>query len=235
MKFNPLCQKPNKCENCENRCIQNLAFLSGLPEEKQIELMKKSENKLMRKGDVIFEEGDKVNSITIIKSGLVKLNTYDGEGRERIIGIFIDNDTLWEGIFQKDSRYPYSAVCLSDVHICRIFKSDIEEAVSNPSVALSVINMLSNKLHNANERNLILSTSDPEAKISRFLLYRYQRTSEPVIKLRLDDIAGSVGLRSETVSRNLQKMIKEGYIKKVGQSGIQIIDFEALNERAKNN
>ena len=233
MKFNPFCEKPNQCETCENRCIQNLAFLSGMPEEKQVELMKKSADKLMKKGEIVFSEGDKVDSITIIKKGQIKLNTYDNDGRERIIGIFSDNDTIWEGIFLENSRYPYSAVCLTDVHICRIFRKDIEEAVSNPSVALSVINMLSNKLHNANERNMILSTSDPMARIAGFLLYRDKRSKESIIKLRLDDIAGSVGLRPETVSRYLQRLVKEGYIKKVGQSGIEIVNYEALNEMIK--
>ena len=235
MKFNPLCQKPNRCENCENKCIQNLAFLYGLPEELQVEIMKRSANRVLAKGEYIFSEGDEVDSINIIKTGQVKLNTYDSEGRERIIGIFADNDTIWEGLFLEESRYPYSAVCLTNVHVCRIFRKDIEEAVSEPSVALKVISMLSTKLHDANERNMILSISDPMARIAGFLLYRDKRSSEPVIKLRLDDIAASVGLRSETVSRYLQKLIREQYIKKVGQSGIRIINFEGLNEMTKIN
>ena len=165
----------------------------------------------------------------IIRQGQIKLSSYDSEGRERIIGIFSDNDTVWEGIFLENSHYPYSAVCITDVHLCLIFRRDIEEAVSDPSVALSVINMLSNKLHDANERNMILSMNDPLAKIAGFLIYRDQRSADSVIQLRLDDIAGSVGLRAETVSRYIQKLVRSGYIRKVGQSGIEITDFEALN------
>ena len=234
MKFNPLCEKPNQCENCQNRCIQNLAFLSGLPEESQIALMKKSVSRIHQKGDIVFSQGEKVDSITIIKKGQVKLNTYDTEGREKIIGIFADNDTIWEGIFQKDSTYPYSAVCLTEVNLCRIYKKDIEEAVSNPSVALSVMNMLSAKLHDANERNIILSMSEPMARIAAFLLYRYKRSDESVIILKLDDIAGSVGLRSETVSRYISKMVKACYIEKIGQSGIRILDLDALRSLSEN-
>ena len=229
MKFDPLCPKPNKCESCEDRCIRKLAFLSGLPEQLQIALMQRSANKMLSRGEYIFREGDPVGAINIIRKGQVKLNTYDAAGRERIIGIFADNDTIWEGIFLENSRYPYSAVCLTDVQLCKIYREDIEEAVSDLSVALGVINMLSTKLHDANERNMILSMPDPMTKIAGFLLYRDKRSNEPIIKLRLDDIAASVGLRAETVSRYIRRLVNEGYIKKIGQCGIQIVDFEALN------
>lgn len=234
MKFNPFCEKQINCEHCTSRCIDKLAFFAGLPEESQTDLMRRSSNKFLKKGETVFSEGNRVDSIVIIRKGQIKLNTYDSDGRERIIGIFSDNDTVWEGIFLENSRYPYSAVCITDVHICRIFRRDIEAAVSDPSVALSVINMLSNKLHDANERNMILSMSDPMAKISCFLIYRDKRSAESAIKLRLDDIAASVGLRAETVSRYIQKLVKLGYIRKVGQSSIEIVDFEALNEIVHN-
>ena len=234
MKFNPFCKKQIDCEQCTSRCIDKLAFFSGLPDESKRELMRRSSDKFLRKGETVFAEGDAVESIVIIRKGQIKLNTYDSEGRERIIGIFSDNDTVWEGIFLENSHYPYSAVCITDVHLCLIFRRDVEAAVSDPSIALSVINMLSNKLHDANERNMILSMSDPMSKIACFLLYRDKRSTDSAIKLRLDDIAASVGLRAETVSRYIQKLVKLGYIRKVGQSSIEITDFEALNEIISN-
>ncbi len=194
--------------------------------------MLRSAHKSFEKDEFIFREGEPVDSVMIIKSGQVKLNTYDAEGREKIIGIFSDSDTIWEGMFVKGSRYPYSGVCLAPTTVCRIRRSDVEEAVSNPHVALKVISMLSLKLHDANERNMILSVNEPTARIAAFLIYRDKRSSAPVIKLRLDDIAGSVGLRPETVSRYLRKMAREGWIEKVGQSGIRLLNFEALNRIA---
>ena len=91
------------------------------------------------------------------------------------------------------------------------------------------INLLSNKLHDANERNMILSISEPMKRIAAFLIYNEKRSEEPTLTLRLDDIAGSVGLRPETVSRYIRKMIGEGLIEKVGQSGFRIPDFDRLN------
>nr|WP_253289230.1 Crp/Fnr family transcriptional regulator [Lachnoclostridium sp. MSJ-17] len=183
----------------------------------------------MRRGDFVFHEGDSVESIVIIKQGQVKLSTYEADGRENIIGIFADNDTIWEGVFSGASKYPYSAVCLTRTYCCYIRRADVESAISDPKVALKVIHMLSNKLHDANERSRILSISEPVKRVAAFLIYREKRSGEPYITLRLDDIAGSVGLRAETVSRNVRKLVSGGLIEKVGRSGFRIPDFERLN------
>ena len=201
MKFNPNCKNPGTCEECRDRCIQDIAFLYGMSEEKQLELLRCSAHKVFQRGDLLFHEGDRVSSIVIIKQGQVKLSTYEADGRENIIGIFADNDTIWEGVFSGERTYPYSAVCLTTTYCCFVRRSDVESAISDPTVALRVIHMLSDKLHDANERSRILSIS----------------------------IAGSVGLRPETVSRNIRKLVSEGLIEKVGQSGFRIPDFERLN------
>ena len=58
MKFNPNCKKPNTCEECRDRCIKDIAFLYGLPEEKQIDILRHSTHKTLRRGDFVFHEGD---------------------------------------------------------------------------------------------------------------------------------------------------------------------------------
>lgn len=229
MKLNPNCQKPHTCEECQDRCIRDIAFLYGMPEEKQLDILSRSTHKILKRGDFIFREGDTIQSIVIIKQGQVKLSTYEADGRENILGIFSDNDTIWEGVFSEEKEYPYSAVCLSKTYCCYIRRSDIESAVNSPEVALRVINMLSSKLHDANERNMILSMSEPIKRVAAFLIYRMQRSNEPHIRLRLDDIAGSVGLRPETVSRNIRRLLDMKLIEKIGQSGFSIPDFERLN------
>ena len=128
------------------------------------------------------------------------------------------------------SRYPYNAVCLTDVECCKLFIGDIEKVMEDPSVSLKIIALLSRKLHDANERVLLLSTSSPKARLAGFLLNRSRHTSSDTVMLRLDDIAASIQLRPETVSRRITEMQKEGLIEKTGQSSILIKDRQALEK-----
>lgn len=221
---------PAECSSCKADCVDNVEFLEGLPDRQKQELMEGALHRDYRKGQFLFHEDEKVDSLFIIRKGSVKLSTWDSEGREQIVGIFADNDVIWEGMFLEESRYPYSAVCLKTTRICRIRREDFERVVSDTAVALKVIGMLSRKLHDANARNLLLSTSEPKARIAGFLLYRREHTADPILVLRLDEIAASLAMRPETVSRKLKELSKDGLIKKHGQSGFEILDAEGLRE-----
>lgn len=209
---------------------ENIPFLASMPEAEKTKLIEKSELKRVRKGSYLFHEGDSVDAIYIILKGKLKLTRFDAEGREQIVGIFAKNDTVWEGMLIENSRFPYSGVSMVNTFVCIIYRSDFVKVLSDFNVALNIIALLSRKLHDANERNLLLSTKDPKARLAAFLLYREKRDHEETIDLRLEDIAASLSMRPETASRKIKELSDEGLIKRVGKSRIQILNFEGLED-----
>ena len=183
-----------------------------------------------RKNSYLFREGGSVDSIFIIRKGRVKLCRYDSLGREQIVTILADHDIIWEGMFLEGSIFPYSAVCLTNAAICEIHKDDFIKMVNDPVSAMNTIILLSKKLHDANERNMLLSTKDPMARLAGFLMYRVDRSADDDVVLKLDDIAASVSLWTETVSRKLREMEKEGLIKRLGHARIRVLDRDALRD-----
>lgn len=217
-----------QCLTCERDCLQNIEFLSVLPEEMQTSIDRHSTRIRHPKGNYLFREDEPVDAIYLICSGIVKLSTWDHEGREQIVGIFSDHETIWEGIMIGGSRFPYAAVCVTDVECRKVDLHDLDEMLRNPGVALKVIELLSRKLHNANERNMLLATNAPKARVAGFLLYRSREDRRDTIELRLDEIAASIRLRPETVSRRIRELEQEGMVRRVGQSRIRIIDRSGL-------
>ncbi len=207
-----------------------IRLLRGLPKEERYELLRTSDHAHYRKNSIVFELGDPVDAIYVIKSGSVKLCTFDSEGHEQIVGIFSQYDTIWEGVYLKESHYPYSAICVTPVDMCIIYKARFEEVLKQPDVAMRTIGFLSQKLHDANERNMILAASDPRKKLAGFLQYWTEHNRDELMNLRLSDIAASTGMRPETVSRKIKELEAEGILERVGQSGIRILDYEAVKE-----
>jgi CRP/FNR family transcriptional regulator len=68
------------------------------------------------------------------------------------------------------------------------------------------------------------------ARLAGFLMYRVDRSPTDDIVLKLDDIAASVSLRMETVSRKLRELEKMGLIERRGHAKIKVIDRDALRE-----
>ena len=74
----------------------------------------------------------------------------------------------------------------------------------------------------------MLSIRDPRQRLAKYLLARDQRCAGPEIRLKLEDIAASVGLRPETVSRNIARFAREGLIERPGRGRILVVDHEGL-------
>lgn len=216
------------CVDCDSRCLDSIAFLKGLPVEKQNRIMEGAVGKVYEKGVCLFDEGDPVDGIYIIHSGRVKLSSYNNDGKEAIIDIIASGDTIWDDVFINNSKFHFSGICLAKSEVCKISRKDLEDVMKEPDVAMNIIGMLSQKLNEAAKKSIILSKSDPKKRVASFILYRYNKSEENSIVLKLDDIAASINLRAETVSRKISELEKEGFIRKIGQSRIEIADLTSL-------
>ncbi len=212
----------------------NIPLLENLPEEVQKKLIKHSEHITYQKDSYLFREGELVDSICVIRKGRVKLTRFDALGRENIIMILSDNDTIWESMFLDGSVYPYSAVTLSSATVYKIHKNDFIRIVDDPTAAMNIIMLLSRKLHDANERNMLLSTKNPIARLAGFLLYNVDRSHDMNVSLKLEDIAASMSLRAETVSRKLKELEALQAVERTGHGKLKILNREKLKSIYEN-
>ena len=222
-----------ECETCKNGilCTTAIPLFSALPEDVQKNLTGHSLHTNREKGSFLFRVGEKAGSVLVIRKGRVKLCKYDADGNEYILDIIHDGDAVWENLFLEDNVFPYSAVCLSKVELCEIRKSEFIQLLSErPGIAVNLISLLSVRLQDANEKALLLSIHDPKVRLAGFLLDRDIRCVGPEIKLKLEDIAASIGLRPETVSRILSKFEKASLIKRMGQGKILVTDRSGLKK-----
>ncbi len=227
-------KKPRSvCADCEDGawCTKIIPLFSDLPQDLQQSLAERSIQTTREKGETLFRVGEEVGSVLIIRRGRIKLCKYDADGNEYILDILHDGDAIWENLFLENAVFPYSAVCLTAVELCEIRKSDfIRMLADRPAIAMNLISLLTLRLQDANEKALLLSIRDPEVRLAGFLLDRDIRCVGPEISLKLEDIAASIGLRPETVSRNLSKFEKARLIRRLGQGRILVTDRAGLKK-----
>ena len=138
-------------------------------------------------------------------------------------------------MFLKEPVYHYSIEAMSDVDVCEISTETFLSVLNHhPEAALSLIQMLSTELTDAKEKILLLSIRSPEVRTAGFLLERWNKSGEDIIIFKLEDIASTISLRMETISRTLRKFEKAGMISRLGKGKIRIIDRPALYEIFRN-
>ena len=153
----------------------------------------------------------------------------DADGEEHILDILHDGQAIWHDLFLKEPIYHYYAVCLTDVDACLFSREEFMQIITRePEMALSLIAMLSTELTEEKEKVMLLSIRDPDTRLAGFLLDRDRKCLNGHISMRLSDIAASISLREETVSRSLAKLRRAGYVERVGQGVLEVKDREGL-------
>ena len=206
-------------------CMDNIRLFSSLPVSAKQELLLHATHSTHGRGAVIAHEGDPIDSIIIVRSGRIKTVRATAGGEEYILDVLHAGEALWHGMFLADHTYHHSVACLTRVELCRIHRTDFESLLSaHPDVALNLIRMVCTELDEAEEKTMMLSIRDPRQRIAEYLLIRDRTCEGPEINLKLDDIANSVGLRPETVSRNIARFIREGLVERPGRCRLLVTD-----------
>lgn len=212
-------------------CTSQIGIFSNLPRQAQQKLIAHAVLSTHPKDQILIQEGQPVDSILIIRKGRLKTRRIEANGNEHVLDILHDGQAIWHDMFLPNPVYHYSVVCLTDVEICEIRREEFLSLLKQqPETAMRLIQILSSELAETKEKTLLLSIRDPKVRLAGFLLDRDARCIGPEIHMRLDDIAASIGLRPETVSRNLSKLEKEGTIHRTGQGKIRVIDRGALQK-----
>ncbi|MGM9940382.1 MAG: Crp/Fnr family transcriptional regulator [Bulleidia sp.] len=230
----------NHYENCPFRsanttCAKSIRLFKHLPEHIQQELMVSARHINRPKGYLFAQDGDPVSSIIIIRSGSVRTCRIDLSGNEYILDVLHDGQAIWHDMFLKNAVYHYSIIANSDVSVCEIERSIFMEVLNrHPESYMHIIEMLSTELTAAKEKVLLLSIRSPLVRLCGFLLDQYDKSEDGMIRFRLEDIASTICLRPETISRCLRSMEKFGLIERKGQGKIAILNPYGIHDIYKN-
>lgn len=216
-----LCENIHPCHYCMNK----IDLFSNLPEEVKGHLESKISHLWLEKGKTLFRQGDGSPGIYILHQGKVKLHKYNLEGKETIFDIAMSGDVIGEDFFLDNQGSPYDATTISDVYLCILKAEDFIDILhSYPDATINLINSLMRKLQMANEKSAILSENDAKLRVMKFLYAYSRRQHGRDIELGVDEIAASINLRRETVSRKISELQEEGLIVRLGQSHLRILD-----------
>ncbi|MCH4053625.1 MAG: Crp/Fnr family transcriptional regulator [Atopobiaceae bacterium] len=225
---------PERCETCpfgatNGICVNKIRLFKGLPDDAKHDLVARAVRSSHARGEILVHEGDRIDSVLIVRSGRIKTFRMDVEGEEYVLDVLHDGQAIWHGMFLEDNVYHYSVGCLSPVELCSIHVADVEATLAaHPDATMDLIRMVCTELDDAEEKAMMLGIRDPRRRVAQYLLLRHARCLGDEIRLTLDEIAASVGLRPETVSRTISGFAKDGLVRRAGRGRLLILDHDGL-------
>lgn len=216
------------CQQC-GACTSKVSIFADLPEEDQLSLRRIARHVELQKGQTLFHTGDQANRIIVLRHGRLKLRRQTAEGQEIVMGFLEEGEVLGEDSLYANVPYDSDLVALVDSGVCLILADRVTDlAFRRPQLGASLLRSLGQKLHEARELNDILSRKQAAARLAGFLLHQLTRQPDAVLRLTREDIASSIGLRRETVSRALQRFERMGIVRLAGYRMLQVTQPEVL-------
>lgn len=194
----------------------------------------------VKKGELLFHQGEPFDSIFAVRTGTVKSFTLTRDGEEQITGFHLASELV--GLDSYDSpTYPASARALETSNVCEIPVDRLDDLSGElPELRRQLMRLMGKELREEQQMMLLLSKKSSEERLASFLLNlaaRYKRRGFSGTTFRLtmsrNDIANYLGMAVETVSRVFTRFQKQGILASTGNAkDIQIADFSALTRMA---
>lgn len=215
-------------------CLDGLDVFRELPDDVRHDLVRRSTVTTYRKGEALAHPGDPIRSVLVVIRGKVKTFRIDTEGEEYLLDVLHDGQAIWHSIFRDDHAYHCTVAALSEVTVCLVPRDVFMELIGEqPAMAMGLILAIGGRLAEAEDRIMTLGIRDPRRRLAAYLLDRDRHCIGPDINLRLDDIASSVGLRPETVSRTISAFEHEGLVTRRGRGKLRVRDHAGLEALAE--
>jgi len=228
----------SKCNFCT---IRKTTIFADLKEDELDRIEKFIIEKTLPKKHIIFWEEDAVDNIYLIKRGNIKLYKTQADGRSQILRIdgtggFLGFDSLFS------DSYLATAETITESVVCQIKADDFRKLLeSEPEINLSLLKAVSRELKINENLLFTLGTRTAKERLSFFLLNLYDSQCDcednpKKINLLISrqELSEHLGMKQETVIRNLSKLKDEKVINIKGKE-IIICNPETLEKIAQGN
>jgi len=186
-----------------------------------------------KKNSIVYMQNEKCKSLDVILEGIITIQKIDSEGNMLSINDFTNGDVIGENLlFSVKNIYPMTILAKIDVKMLHINKDLILKlCLNNESFLLGFLQSLSNKALILSDKFTSLTMKTLRQCIIDFLLFEYYAQESTKIKLNMTkkDLAEKIGVQRSSLSRELNKMRKDGLID-FNSNYITINDFDLLNK-----
>ncbi|KGL61706.1 Crp/Fnr family transcriptional regulator [Polaribacter sp. Hel1_85] len=225
----------SKCEQCIIRQFNSLKHLSR---EELVRMSNCKTSRIIKKGEAIFEEGERLKGIFCVKDGICKVSKMSENGRNQIISLVTKGDLLGERSLISDEASNLKAIALNDMEVCFIPKEEIlKDLEKNPNFSMSVLKDMAQTIKQADNVIVDMAQKTVKQRLAETLLNLHSRfgvNKEKAININLsrEDIANIIGTATESAIRLLSDLKKKNIIEFKGKD-ISILNSSELDKIAQ--
>jgi len=225
----------SRCESC---IVRQLNSIGKLSREELVRISDCKTSQVIKKGEILFDEGQYINGVFCIKDGVCKVTKMSDNGRDQIVKLIKKGDLIGERSLISDEPANLKATAVNDVEVCFIPKEEIvKDLEKNNSFTMSILKEMASSLKEADNLVVDMAQKTVKQRLAETLLHLYKDHGSSEngfldIQLSREDIASLIGTATESAIRLLSSFKKEKLISLKGKE-IYILDPKSLQRIAE--
>ncbi|MHC5201214.1 Crp/Fnr family transcriptional regulator [Myroides sp. LJL119] len=223
-----------RCEQC---VIREFSSLKALSREELSTITDTKTHFIVKKGDILFSEGDNLNGVFCIKDGYCKLTKLNSNGKDTVIKLVKRGELLGQRSLINEENSNLTATALEDMNVCFIPKKEIlEYFTDNNKFSLLITRDICNHLKDADKDIADHTHKTVKERLAIVLLKLeeiggVEQAGNLSLQLSREDLASMVGTATESCIRLLSEFKKEKVIAISGKK-ITLLDKDYLKSLA---
>jgi CRP/FNR family transcriptional regulator, cyclic AMP receptor protein len=214
--------------------LAGATVLGVLEESERKHLASRSRRRKLDKGQILFTEGEKSNSVLVLLSGQLKVVRYSQDGDPFIVDTVSPGNSIGEvGVFSKGPRsatVQASEECL----VLEVPASVIMELISKrPAAGIALLERVSTMVRRLTGVAADLVFLDLRQRVAKYLLDRGpidSRSSNN--RLTQSEVAASIGASRQRVNACLREFEGQGWISMEARR-LRVVDPDGLARGAR--
>ena len=159
----------SKCEQC---IVREFSSLKELNQEELIKMAKSKTSKTIKKGELIFEEGETINGVFCVKEGVCKMTKLSSNGKDQIVKLAKKGELLGQRSLISDEPANLSAVALENMEVCFIPKNEIIGFFNeNNQFSMNIMKNICEELKQADDLMINMAQKTVKERLAITLLY----------------------------------------------------------------
>jgi CRP-like cAMP-binding protein len=167
----------------------------------------------LRRGDILFEEGDEPDDLFVVVSGRIALANKSIDGRESVVALMEAGDVFGEMPLFDGLGRSAAARALEPSEVIAIPYTPIQEIYEGrPTLLWGVVALLSGRLRAMDAALADSVFLDVTGRTAKRLLEVAGEDDEFVLPVTQEELAGMVGASRERVNKAIAAFVRLGWI-----------------------
>jgi CRP/FNR family cyclic AMP-dependent transcriptional regulator len=214
-------------------------LFSGLSQPELLRLAEATAERVYRRGQFLFHQGDPGDRLFVVADGLVKVVVTSPDGEEMILAALRPPDVFGELAMIDGGARSASIQAVETTTVLTLARATLLDLLATrPQVGDVLLRSLGGLIRRLIDQTADMVFLDLHGRVAKLLIGLASARAEPrgeglALDLRLTqtDLAAMVGGSRQSVNQILQQFERRGYLQRRGRE-IVLKDLEALRRRA---